>query len=666
MSHPASPPSLLFLRRAASYKFKHSLTAAWHGACASLYGAMARKRLGALTVKQYLPSYWGLAATPVRYHSRRRRGPLCVLSSSAAMPSAAATYAAAAVASAAASSLGRFSSTRDGGGGSGGPASGHVGSTDAATTAPNAADAAAPSSPPSLEGTSVPWASLGPSLDLIQQRYRIGGATFRLLAPRDVDAVMDMYIEKGLLDSDPYWTRAWPSAIALAATLMQRPELVAGKVVADLGAGLGLAGMAAAMAGAKEVVLLDREPAALQCALLSAAATGLDSDLDSDLDLDLDLEPLREAATHSTSLPAHSHSVSHDQLPQRKRGGGHVEPLPADQLPSYAALQLTPPYRHLVRPRQGHCGESEAFHSPDEDGSQVKHTRQDEPKHHHRHVQSRPASPQPPSPQPQMQHEWRVLMALARALAGGCDSQEIKNCEDCDPADPGPMSCSGRDSGRDSGAAAAAPVAYEPRCQSPSLMLRPASEIVTDETSREQPDISGSSGGSSGSSGGSSGSSAVLRAHVLDWTAPPGIERLLPPITTTLRPQLRGRSRQGIVRQRRFDVVLACDVLYEDAAVGPIAGLMPLLLEPDGGRLLLADPPNRTVRNRERFLEELRSGPMRLTVEECSLQQCEVSKLDNEMAGGLAPTAETVPVQFLVFRSSLGTDTVGLKGGGTR
>ncbi len=40
----------------------------------------------------------------------------------------------------------------------------------------------------------------------------------------------------------------------------------------------------------------------------------------------------------------------------------------------------------------------------------------------------------------------------------------------------------------------------------------------------------------------------------------------------------------------------------------------------------------------------------------------QVSKLDNEMAGGLPPTAETVPVQLLVFRSSLGNDTVGLKG----
>jgi TolA-binding protein len=67
----------------------------------------------------------------------------------------------------------------------------------------------------------------------------------------------------------------WPSAISLAQQLLQRPELVAGKKVADLGAGLGVAGIAAALAGAAEVVLLDREPLALQCALLSGAASGV-------------------------------------------------------------------------------------------------------------------------------------------------------------------------------------------------------------------------------------------------------------------------------------------------------------------------------------------------------------------------------------------------------
>lgn len=121
----------------------------------------------------------------------------------------------------------------------------------------------------------------------------------------------------------------WPSALAMAAELLRRPQLVSGKRVCELGCGLGLAGLAAAAAGAPsaggrrggglcrgtlhvpscggtkvagrrsgtglvqsakrpvhpaplspptgaaEVVLLDREPLALQCALLNAALNGL-------------------------------------------------------------------------------------------------------------------------------------------------------------------------------------------------------------------------------------------------------------------------------------------------------------------------------------------------------------------------------------------------------
>ena len=39
-------------------------------------------------------------------------------------------------------------------------------------------------------------------------------------------------------------------------------------------------------------------------------------------------------------------------------------------------------------------------------------------------------------------------------------------------------------------------------------------------------------------------------------------------------------------------------MLYEAGAVGPIAALAPRLLFTSGGRLLLADPAERTVENR--------------------------------------------------------------------
>ena len=42
-------------------------------------------------------------------------------------------------------------------------------------------------------------------------------------------------------------------------------------------------------------------------------------------------------------------------------------------------------------------------------------------------------------------------------------------------------------------------------------------------------------------------------------------------------------------RQERFDAVLACDVLYEESAVAPVAELVPKLARGGGGRFLL-DP----------------------------------------------------------------------------
>ena len=62
---------------------------------------------------------------------------------------------------------------------------------------------------------------------------------------------------------------------ALAAEIFAEPELVRGKRVIDLGCGLGIAGIAAAMVGAREVVMTDREERALWCALAGCKANGL-------------------------------------------------------------------------------------------------------------------------------------------------------------------------------------------------------------------------------------------------------------------------------------------------------------------------------------------------------------------------------------------------------
>ncbi|CAM6041320.1 unnamed protein product [Sphagnum compactum] len=111
-----------------------------------------------------------------------------------------------------------------------------------------------------------------PSFQLAEQHFLINGRRLTVIQPKDVDEVIDMYIEQGRLDRDPYWCRIWPSAIALAEEILAHPEHVRSLRVCDLGAGLGLAGLAAVLAGASEVVLYDREVQALVCALLTVHA----------------------------------------------------------------------------------------------------------------------------------------------------------------------------------------------------------------------------------------------------------------------------------------------------------------------------------------------------------------------------------------------------------
>jgi len=121
------------------------------------------------------------------------------------------------------------------------------------------------------------FASDAMPFELAMERVDLGkGLSMRIARPADEDAVVDHYVELGKLDADPYWATLWPSAFAAARYLVDAPALVRDKTVYDLGAGLGLAGLAACAAGARKVVLLDREPLALACAELSIRANGFE------------------------------------------------------------------------------------------------------------------------------------------------------------------------------------------------------------------------------------------------------------------------------------------------------------------------------------------------------------------------------------------------------
>jgi predicted nicotinamide N-methyase len=73
----------------------------------------------------------------------------------------------------------------------------------------------------------------------------------------------------------PYWAFPWAGGQALARYILDRPELVRGRRVADFATGSGLVAIAAARAGAAEVLALDLDPFAEVAVALNSARNGV-------------------------------------------------------------------------------------------------------------------------------------------------------------------------------------------------------------------------------------------------------------------------------------------------------------------------------------------------------------------------------------------------------
>ena len=73
----------------------------------------------------------------------------------------------------------------------------------------------------------------------------------------------------------PYWAYCWASGQALARYLLDSPGIARGRRVIDLGTGCGIVAIAAALAGAAEVLAVDRDPLARLAAELNASFNGV-------------------------------------------------------------------------------------------------------------------------------------------------------------------------------------------------------------------------------------------------------------------------------------------------------------------------------------------------------------------------------------------------------
>jgi predicted nicotinamide N-methyase len=109
---------------------------------------------------------------------------------------------------------------------------------------------------------------------LRERRITLGHLPLRVVHPADPEALVDAIdpAAPGAAESIPYWAEVWPAAVALGRHLVGLD--LAGRRAIELGAGVGLAGLAAARAGAS-VLLTDVSDEALGFARRNAELNGL-------------------------------------------------------------------------------------------------------------------------------------------------------------------------------------------------------------------------------------------------------------------------------------------------------------------------------------------------------------------------------------------------------
>jgi predicted nicotinamide N-methyase len=110
------------------------------------------------------------------------------------------------------------------------------------------------------------------ALNLVEENVDVGGLALSILRPRQADALLseEAFEHEEFL---PYWAELWPSGIALARVVRRRE--VEGLRVLELGCGLALPSIVAALGGAR-VLATDWSPEGLEVAAANAARNRAD------------------------------------------------------------------------------------------------------------------------------------------------------------------------------------------------------------------------------------------------------------------------------------------------------------------------------------------------------------------------------------------------------
>lgn len=109
-----------------------------------------------------------------------------------------------------------------------------------------------------------------------------------------------------IMNEPLYWIFCWASGQVLARYIRDNKQLVAGKRVVDFGCGSGVAAIAAAKAGAVEVIACDIDPLAIDATKLNAELNNVELTLSNDFNKitgDCDVILVADVLYDATNLP---------------------------------------------------------------------------------------------------------------------------------------------------------------------------------------------------------------------------------------------------------------------------------------------------------------------------------------------------------------------------
>ncbi len=169
------------------------------------------------------------------------------------------------------------------------------------------------SAPPALL---QPLRQLLGDASLVAERLPGTDLTLWLIDAQNMDRAFSPEETRRILEEPPYWCFCWASGLAMARWLVEQPHWVQGKRVLDFGAGSGVAAIAAARAGAAEVVACDLDPLALQAcrenAALNGVSLGYSADFFAEADR-FDLILVADVLYDRANLPLLDHFLSRGQ-----------------------------------------------------------------------------------------------------------------------------------------------------------------------------------------------------------------------------------------------------------------------------------------------------------------------------------------------------------------